>query len=225
MGKDGIKTGIAVSDTPQRIGIMGGSFDPIHIGHLVTAQEALERFELDTVIFMVAGGMHPTKDRLAASPKYRLAMTEIATRSNEHFEVSDWEVQRGEGGEVTYTVDTLRYLRTQYSQGASDNTEFFFITGSDAVFEILEWKDSAELANLATFIGATRPGYDIAHAKQAHAAALQKFDVRYLEVPALAVSSTDIRARVCAGRSIRYLVGDEVADYLYEHSLYREEQH
>ncbi len=198
----------------NRIGIMGGSFDPIHIGHLVTAQEALERLDLSTVVFLVAGGVHPTKDKLAASPAARLEMTRLATASNSRFQVCDWEIRRGK---VTYTIDALRHLRAT----CEPDTEFFFITGADAVFEILEWKDSEEVASLATFIGATRPGYDIEHAKQAHAAALQQFDVRYLEVPALAVSSTDIRARVRTGHSIRYLTGDEVARYIYEHQLYR----
>ena len=192
---------------------MGGSFDPVHIGHLVTAQESLERFELDIVVFMVTG-THPTKPKLTASPEHRLAMTRLATATNDSFEVSDWETRQRE---VTYTIDTMRHLHATYPA----DTVFFFITGSDAVFEILEWKDSAELAGLATFIGATRPGYHIEHAKQAHAEALQSFEVNYLEVPALAVSSTDIRARVQEKRSIRYLVGDDVAAYIYEHDLYR----
>ena len=199
-----------------RVGIMGGTFDPIHIGHLVTAQEAYEQFKLDTVIFMVAG-IHPLKRDSITPAGHRLAMTRLAIAGDKRFEVSDFEASRSQ---VTYTVDTLQYLRRQYSS----TTEFFFITGADAVFEIVEWKDAQRLAGMVTFIGATRPGYDIMQAKQMHGQAVSHFDIRYLEVPALAVSSTDIRTRIREGRSIRYLVDDEVAGYLYAQRLYAESE-
>ncbi|MCL2491672.1 MAG: nicotinate-nucleotide adenylyltransferase [Coriobacteriia bacterium] len=196
----------------QRIGIMGGTFDPIHIGHLVTAQEVYERFDLDKVIFMVAG-KHPLKQRHVTPAGQRLEMVEIAIRDNPHFEASDYEVKRKK---VTYTVDTLRHLHNVYPE----DVEFYFITGADALFEIIEWKDAHELAEMTILVGATRPGYTIEQAQQRHEHAEEKFDIRYLEVPALAVSSTDVRHRVEQGRDVRYLVTDGVADYIRAHNLY-----
>jgi len=197
----------------QRIGIMGGTFDPIHFGHLVTAQEVFERFALDSVIFMVAG-KHPLKGDEVTDAHLRLQMVEIAIRDNPHFEVNDFEVQRDE---VTYTIDTMRYLHQNYPP----QTEFFFITGADALFDIIEWKDARELAGLTILVGATRPGYDIEKAKLRHECAGEHFDIRYLEVPALAVSSTDIRQRVRDGRDVRYLVTDGVAEFIKQHHLYQ----
>ena len=196
----------------RRIGIMGGSFDPIHIGHLALAQEVYEQFDLDEVIFMVAG-IHPLKTEGVTSAAHRFAMAERAVRDNPHFSISDFETSRDE---VTYTIDTLIHLREAYPSA----TEFFFITGADALFDILEWKDAASLAGMSTFVGATRPGYDIELAKDRHRRAGAHFDIRYLEVPALAVSSTDIRARIRDGRDVRYLVGDGVAEYIRTHRLY-----
>jgi nicotinate-nucleotide adenylyltransferase len=193
---------------------MGGTFDPIHIGHLVTAQEVYEQFDLDKVIFMVAG-RHPLKTVGVSPPKNRLEMVRIAIDDNGHFEASDYEVNRHE---ISFTVDTLRYLRGSYPS----DTEFFFITGADAVFEILEWKDAETLSDMTIFVGATRPGYDLEATRQRYENSLQNFDIRYLEVPALAVSSTDIRARVAAGRDVRYLVGDRVTQYINKHRLYRD---
>ena len=200
----------------QRIGIMGGTFDPIHIGHLVTAQEVSERFGLDRVIFMVAG-RHPLKTEGLTPARDRLAMAMIATADNDHFEVSDFEVNRDE---VTYTIDTLRHLHEVYPT----DTEFFFITGADALFDIIEWKDARALADLTILVGATRPGYDIARAMRRHEQAAQNFDIRTVEVPALAVSSTDIRARVRRGSDVRYLVTDGVAAYIEQHGLYCSEE-
>jgi len=198
----------------QRIGIMGGTFDPIHIGHLALAQEVYEQFDLDKIIFMVAG-KHPLKVEGVTPVDYRLEMVRIAIKDNPHFEVNDFEASRDE---VTYTIDTLRHLHEIHPAG----TEFFFITGADALHEILEWKDADKLADMSLFVGATRPGYDIELARDRHEKAAKHFDIRYLEVPALAVSSTDIRARICDGRDVRYLVGDVVADYIREHNLYQE---
>jgi len=196
----------------QRIGIMGGSFDPIHIGHLVTAQEVYEQFALDKVIFMVAG-LHPLKTSGVTLASQRLEMVRLAVADNPHFEASDIEVNRKE---TSYTIDTMRELHQQHP----DDTEFFFITGADAVFEILEWKDAGTLAHMTTFVGATRPGYDIERAKARHEHSVERFDIRYVEVPALAVSSTDIRARVRQRRDVRYLVRDEVDAYIRTHHLY-----
>lgn len=200
--------------TTCRIGIMGGTFDPIHIGHLVAAEEVYHQFSLNKVIFMPAG--HPAlKPETITDAAHRLEMTRLATASNPHFAVSPLEVER-EG--VTYTVDTIEQLREQYPQPC----ELFFITGADAVLEIIGWKDAKRLADMVTFVGVTRPGYDLEQARLMHEADESSFDVRYIQVPALAVSSTDIRERAQTGRPIRYLVPDEVADYMHQHNLYEE---
>ena len=196
----------------KRIGIMGGTFDPIHIGHLVAAEEAYQQFNLDKVIFMPAGRPAFKLDQEVTSAEHRLMMAQLATASNPHFEVSDLEVQR-EG--VTYTIDTVRILKEKFPRA-----ELYFITGADAVFDIITWKDSAELAHLVTFIATTRPGYDAAEAQRQHEASLVPFSIHWIEVPALSVSSSDLRARLREGRSVRYLTARSVLGYLAKHELY-----
>lgn len=196
----------------KRIGIMGGTFDPVHIGHLVAAEEAHAQFELDTVIFMPAG-KPAFKEKQQVTPAWhRLMMTELATASNPHFEVSSLEIER-EG--TTYTIDTIRELKKLYPEA-----EFFFITGSDAVFDIIGWKDSKELATLVTFIATTRPGYDIEDAKKRHQESILNFKIEWIEVPALSVSSTDLRERLKAGRPVRYLITRSVFGYILKNHLY-----
>lgn len=201
-------------DSAMRIGIMGGTFDPIHIGHLVCAEEARMQFGLDTVIFMPAG--HPAlKPDTITSAEDRYLMTVLATASNPNFQVSRLEIDRPG---LTYTIDTIRTLKEQYP-----NSELFFITGADAVFEILSWKDAEELSTLVTFIAATRPGYDLHAAEKDHGQAIALFKIEYIVVPALAVSSTDLRARCAAGKDIRYLTLDTVAGYIAKNRLYQTE--
>ena len=191
---------------------MGGTFDPIHHGHLVTAEEALWQFDLAEVVF-VPTGRPWMKDHPDLSPaEDRYLMTVIATSPNPHFSVSRIEIDRD--GE-TYTVDTLATIREQ----EGDGVELFFITGADAILEIFQWKDPEEVLSLAHFIAATRPGYDLAHFESAAPTAHPKVSV--MEVPALAISSTDIRARVKEGRPIRYLVPDGVLTYVDKAGLYR----
>ncbi len=198
-----------------RFGIMGGTFDPIHFGHLVTAEEALVQFNLDRVIFMPTG--HPAfkTDQKVTSAEHRYLMTVIATSSNPDFDVSRMEIDRPG---LTYTVDTLLALREQYGP----QTELFFITGADAVWEILSWHDADKIAGLCTFIAATRPGYDVRAAADEHTRLATDFSIEYIEVPALAISSTDIRARVVERRPIRYLLPEAVAAYIGKYGLYRE---
>jgi nicotinate-nucleotide adenylyltransferase len=196
----------------KRLGVMGGTFDPIHHGHLVTAEEARAQFNLDEVLFVPTG--HPwMKAHENVSPaEHRYLMTVIATASNPHFNVSRVEVDR-EG--PTYAVETLRQLRDE--QGAG--TELFFVTGADAMLEILQWKEPEELFELSRFIAATRPGYDLTvfqHGAPAHDAR-----VSVMPIPALAISSTDIRARVAEGRPIQYLVPEGVEYYIEKVGLYR----
>ena len=190
---------------------MGGTFDPIHNGHLVTAEEAYWKFDLDEVVFVPTG--HPwMKDHPQVSPaEDRYLMTVIATSPNPHFRVSRIEIDR-EG--ETYTVETLATLRKE----RGGDTELFFITGADAILEIFRWKDPEEALELAHFIAATRPGYDIAPFEAAAPTAHPRVTV--MEVPALAISSTGIRERVKEGRPIRYLVPDGVVTYIDKAGLY-----
>jgi len=198
-----------------RLGIMGGTFDPIHFGHLVTAQEALVQFNLDRVMFMPTG-QPALKSRKSVSPaEDRYLMTVLATAANPDFDVSRLEVDRPG---LTFTVDTLEALGADYGPSA----ELFFITGADAVWEIVGWKDAGKVATLATFIAATRPGYDLQAARAAHRVEASAFRIEYIEVPALAISSTDLRERVRAKRSIRYLTSESVLSYVEKRGLYRE---
>lgn len=191
---------------------MGGTFDPIHHGHLLTAEEAAVQFGLDEVVFVPTGQPWMKEGSHVTPAEHRYLMTVIATASNPRFSVSRIEVDR-EG--PTYTVDTLLSLRTQAGEG----TDLFFVTGADAMLEILHWKDPEEVLSLAHFIAATRPGYDLtrfeAEASTAHP------NVSVMNIPALAISSTDIRVRVKEGRPIRYLVPDGVQSYVEKVGLYR----
>jgi nicotinate-nucleotide adenylyltransferase len=188
---------------------MGGTFDPIHYGHLVTAEEALEQFELEGVLFVPTGRPWMKEHEVVSPAEDRYLMTVIATASNPLFSVSRIEVDR-DG--PTYTVETLRSLKAEH------DADLFFVTGADAILEMFQWKEREELFELAHFIAATRPGYDIAgfevpeHAKDA---------VSVMNIPALAISSTDIRARVKAGGPIRYLVPEGVKSYIEKAGLYR----
>ena len=195
-----------------RLGVMGGTFDPIHYGHLVTAEEALNQFGLDTVIFVPTGQPWMKEHGVVSPPEDRYLMTVIATASNPLFRVSRMEVDR-DG--PTYTVDTLRGLKDELGAGA----DLFFVTGADAVLEIFQWKQPDDLFALAHFIAATRPGYDIA-AFEAHAPQHNP-DITVMNIPALAISSTDIRMRVGAARPIRYLVPEGVKSYIEKAGLYR----
>lgn len=188
----------------RRIGVMGGTFDPIHHGHLVAASEVAMVFQLDEVIFVPTG--RPWQ-KVAVSPsEHRYLMTVIATASNPRFTVSRVDIDR-EG--PTYTIDTLRELRAQYP-----DDELFFISGADAVEQILQWKDVDELWELAQFVGVSRPGHELS------LSGLSGEHLSLLEVPALAISSTDCRSRVAHGHPVWYLVPDGVVQYIAKHRLY-----
>ncbi|MGB3304096.1 nicotinate-nucleotide adenylyltransferase [Gordonia sp. (in: high G+C Gram-positive bacteria)] len=208
---------------PRRIGVMGGTFDPIHNGHLVAGSEVLHRFNLDEVIFVPTGrpwqkeGDHaPDPHRQVSAAEHRYLMTVIATASNPQFTVSRVDVDR-EG--VTYTVDTLRDLRRTYP-----DDDLYFITGADALETILSWHDWEDLFELANFIGVSRPGYELnaTHLTE-HLATKPADALQMLEIPALAISSTDCRVRSAAGRPVWYLVPDGVVQYIAKHGLYRKE--
>jgi nicotinate-nucleotide adenylyltransferase len=196
---------MAVKRRP-RIGIMGGTFDPIHHGHLVAASEAQVALKLDEVIFVPTG---KPADKPDVSPaEHRYLMTVIATASNPRFRVSRVDIDRPG---FTYTVDTLREMRAEFV-----DADLFFITGADAIAEVLSWKDAHELTSLAHFVGVSRPGHDL------RVDSLPREHVTVLEVPALAISSSDCRARVGAGNSVWYLVPDGVVQYIAKHRLYRD---
>lgn len=196
-----------------RLGIMGGTFDPVHNGHLVAAEQAYDDLGLDLVVFMPAGSPAFKQDKRVTPAGDRFAMTLLATADNPHFVASRFEVDRAG---VTYTAETLARLRALYPA----NVDFYFITGADAISEIVAWRDADKIARLAHLVGATRPGYDLDAAWEAIEASGIDFDVTYLAVPALAISSSYLRERVGAGQSLRYLTPDAVTGYAHKHGLY-----
>jgi nicotinate-nucleotide adenylyltransferase len=194
---------------------MGGTFDPVHYGHLVAAEEALAQFRLDRVVFMPTGRPVRKTHRSVSSAEDRYLMTVVATASNPDFSVSRIEIDRA--GD-TYTVDTMLQMRKESGEG----TELFFITGADAVREILGWRGADRLAELCTFIAATRPGYEAdLPSEAAEGSGLRLPKVEHMEVPALAISSSDIRDRVATGRPVRYLLPESVSAYIEKTGLYR----
>jgi nicotinate-nucleotide adenylyltransferase len=185
---------------------MGGTFDPIHHGHLVAASEVQARFGLDEVVFVPTGRPWQKDDSDVSPAEHRYLMTVIATASNPRFTVSRVDVDRTG---ATYTIDTLRELR-----GANPDAELFFITGADALEQILTWKDYDELWDLAHFVGVTRPGHELSDK------GLPTDRITLMEVPAMAISSTDCRARVEGGQPVWYLVPDGVVQYINKYRLY-----
>ena len=191
----------------MRIGVMGGTFDPIHLGHLVAASEVADRFDLDRVVFVPTGQPWQKSDRSVSPSEDRYLMTVIATAADERFSVSRVDVDR-DG--PTYTVDTLRDIRADL--GAEH--DYYFITGADALSEILSWREPDEVLRLAHLVGVTRPGHVLEDP------GLAPGRVNLLEIPALAISSSDIRARVARGAPIRYLVTPGVEAYIAKVGLY-----
>jgi nicotinate-nucleotide adenylyltransferase len=201
-----------MSRTTRAVGVMGGTFNPIHYGHLVTAQEALAAFDLDEVVFVPAGAPWQKTDADVAPAEDRYLMTVIATATNAKFRVSRIEIDR-EG--PTYTKDTLRELRAQLGAGV----ELYFITGADGILNILTWKDPEASLREARFIAATRPGYDLDRLEKELPEGFED-RVHVIEIPALAISSTDVRRRVREGQPITYLVPEGVARYIEKSGLY-----
>ena len=191
----------------MRIGVMGGTFDPIHIGHLVAASEVAHRFQLDRVVFVPTGQPWQKSDWKVSAPEDRYLMTVIATAADDRFSVSRVDVDRVG---PTYTVDTLRDIRAEIGE----EHDYHFITGADALGEILSWREPEEVLRLAHLVGVTRPGHVLADP------GLAPGRVTLLEIPALAISSSDIRARVSRGEPIRYLVTPGVEAYIAKVGLY-----
>jgi nicotinate-nucleotide adenylyltransferase len=191
----------------KRLGVMGGTFDPIHHGHLVAASEVQFWFHLDEVVFVPTGQPWQKSERKVSPAEDRYLMTVIATASNPRFSVSRADIDRPG---PTYTVDTLRDLRSL----RGPEWELYFITGADALEQILSWRDLDELFELAHFIGCTRPGHTLSDA------GLPEGKVTLVEVPALAISSTECRQRVSDGEPIWYLVPDGIVQYITKRQLY-----
>jgi nicotinate-nucleotide adenylyltransferase len=198
-----------VTARARRVGVMGGTFDPIHHGHLVAASEVQAWFNLDEVVFVPTGAPWQKTDRQVAAAEDRYLMTVIATASNPRFWVSRVDIDRPG---PTYTVDTLRDLAV-----ALPGAELYFITGADALADIFTWREADELFDMAQFVGCTRPGFVM------DAETLGKIPsarVTMVEVPALAISSTDVRRRTMRGEPVWYLVPDGVVQYIAKHQLY-----
>lgn len=207
-----------MEDIPSKIGIMGGTFDPIHYGHLVTAEAARDRFDLEEVVFVPSGNPPHKRHKEVSSSEHRYAMAVLATENNRYFKVSDVEIKRK--SDYTYTIDTLLEFRRIYGEGA----DFYFITGADAVMEILTWRDVASVLKLCRIVSAYRPGSDITvfQKKVKEIEELYRCKIHLIEVPALAISSTDIRKRVQSNVTIKYLLPEKVEEYILEKRLYVE---
>jgi len=191
-----------------RIGVMGGTFDPIHHGHLVAASEVADALSLDEVIFVPTG--EPWHKKAVSSSEDRYLMTVIATAANPRFTVSRVDIDRPG---TTYTIDTLREVSS-----LRPDADLFFISGADAIAQILAWKQVNEIWGLAHFVAVTRPGHNL------ELPAAPEGTISTLEVPALAISSTDVRRRAQAGKPIWYLVPDGVVQYIAKYNLYRGDQ-
>jgi nicotinate-nucleotide adenylyltransferase len=188
-----------------RLGVMGGTFDPIHHGHLVAASEVAAAFNLDEVLFVPTG--EPWQKKQVTPSEHRYLMSVVATASNPRFKVSRVDIDRGG---ATYTIDTLRDVRKMYP-----DAEIFFITGADAIAQILTWRDVDQIWDLAKFVAVSRPGHKLTLPTHPEGA------IDTLEIPALAISSTDIRARAKAGKPVWYLVPDGVVQHIAKHKLYQ----
>ncbi|MEK7817539.1 MAG: nicotinate-nucleotide adenylyltransferase [Actinomycetota bacterium] len=197
----------------MRLAIMGGTFNPIHIGHLVCAEEAVAQYGLEQVLFMPTGFPPHKEIQGGANAEHRYLMAAIATAANPRFEVSRYEIEKKQ---ICYTVDTVRHFREKMPA-----VELFFITGADSVLEILEWKDPSELLEMATLIASTRSGYPLDKLSKATGRFLKENRVAVMEVPAIGVSSSMIRERVACGRSIKYLVPEGVEQFINKEGLYR----
>lgn len=198
-----------------KIGIMGGTFDPIHYAHLATAEFIRDKYKLDKIIFIPSG--NPPHKQSNVTNKYdRYKMVTIAAMNNDDFLVSDLEIKRNE---KTYTIDTLRYLKEAYK-----NVDIYFITGADAICDIETWKDVSDNFKLATFIAATRPGISLLRAQEKIENLIRKYSANIISVyvPSLDISSTYIRDQLKENKSVRYLVPEDVEKYIYNNALYKD---
>lgn len=203
----------------NKLGILGGTFNPIHNGHLIAAESVRESLKLDKVIFMTSGRPPHKNDEQVADAEDRYEMVRRAIASNPYFEASRIELDR-KG--YTYTVDTLRALKEKYG----DSTRIYFIIGADIIDELTTWKEYENVFRLCEFASVMRPGYD----KGKLEADIERLKERYgvcihtVTIPLIDISSTDIRKKCALGRSIKYLVADETESYIMQHGLYKQNQ-
>jgi len=199
-----------------RRGVYGGTFDPIHYGHLICAQMALEEVGLDQVVFVPAGIPPHKQDQVVSPAADRYNMVVLATQDNPWFTVSRIELERPG---PSYTVDTVAALRREWGE----EVDIYFIMGADAVAELLTWHEPERLLHLCHVVAATRPGYDPASVEMSVRMVEERFHAKItlLHTPGTAISSHEIRARVRAGKSLRYLVPPAVEEYVHNHGLYR----
>lgn len=201
-----------MAENYKRIGIMGGTFNPIHFGHLVAAEAARVGFSLDKVIFIPSGSPPHKQSQANKNAQHRLIMTLLATIDNPYFDISSMEIDRGG---YSYTFDTIGELQKIYGEA----TQIYFITGADAILDICSWKNAEQLIERCVFIAATRPGFNLKGVESLPPQFVR--NIKLIEVPALSISSTDIRTRFAAGKSIRYLLPEIVEQYIIKHKLYQ----
>ena len=203
----------------KAIGIMGGTFDPIHYGHLVAAEAARNEFALDIVYFVPSAHPPHKEEERVSDIEHRYLMTFLSITGNRYFDISDVEMARPG---KSYAYDTVKWFKRKYP-----DFEIYFITGADAIKEIITWHRVEELLDLCYFVAATRPGYDLEKLKENE---LRFLPAEYLErillieIPALAISSTDIRNRVRENKPIKYLLPDQVEDYIFKKNLYQKQE-
>jgi nicotinate-nucleotide adenylyltransferase len=191
----------------MRIGLMGGTFDPIHVAHLVLAEQAREQLALDSVLFMPAGDPWRKAQREITAAEHRLAMTRLAVDGREGFEVDDLEIRRSG---PTYTVETLQDLRRRYGP----ESELFLLIGDDALIDLPFWRDPEGIAAEASIVVAPRADFEVPEL------AFKPGRLLRIDMPPLEISSTDLRRRAQQGRSLRFLVPDPVIEYIDRHGLY-----
>jgi nicotinate-nucleotide adenylyltransferase len=216
--KESIKANLAKNKKRsnfKKIGIMGGTFDPIHYAHLATAEFIRIKYQLDKILFIPSGNPPHKTNRTIIDKYHRYNMVLLSTMTNEKFEVSSIEIDKDE---KTYTVDTLRQLNIIYP-----DSELYFITGADAICDIESWKDVEENFKLATFIAATRPGISLLKAQDKIEKLREKYNANILTiyVPSLDISSTYIREQIKENNSVRYLIPENVEKYIHEKLLYK----
>lgn len=197
----------------RRLGIMGGTFDPVHIGHLLMAEEACQAFALDRVIFVPNGRPAHKKSYVVTQPEDRFRMVEMATASNPHFCCSRIEIDRPG---PSYAIDTIRQFRIDYPELDA----LYFITGADAILQIFTWHEYEALMRECLFIAVTRPGFILEHIWEIMPLELVEH-VTFLTIPGLDISSTELRRRVREGRSLKYLTPESVERHIAATGLYR----
>lgn len=199
----------------MRIGLFGGTFDPVHLGHLVLAEQCREQCELDEVWFIPAGRPPHKTEQSISSGKIRAEMLEFATAGHAQFRVNQVELQRDE---LSFTVDTLRRLKSE-----DPSRELFFLIGADSLIDLPKWREPEQIGQLCTIVAVNRPGSDVGSSEwvRQHLPAGLFERIIQVAVPGIEISSRDLRQRIQSGRSIRYMVPRAVETYIMQHGLYR----